>query len=310
VADGKGQSDLEPIVQSILSDPVLHFEGLLWLWDGPTDVQHLGDVNLVNVFTRILRALDLCRHDARLSRDQLRRISQRARSVLSARKYERYLRCLEGLQPGMASAIRTPLRRLETLGRAVRDDLLRILERKFPPLEAAAKKKMPWERNDVLFVTQEGYAKKQAEIEHHVTVKMKENAKAIGAAAERGDLSENSEYKFALEERDLLSARLGQMNAEMTIAQVLKPEDVPEDFVGVGTRAVFRRVGGSDEYVMHFVGPWDADIEKGWFNYKAPLALSLMGMRVGDTVDLDHDGANGSFELVELSNVLAEVSEA
>ncbi len=73
----------------------------------------------------------------------------------------------------------------------------------------------PWKREDILFATRAGISRKQEEIDHHVNVKMAENARAIGAAAERGDLSENSEYKFALEERDLLRARLAQMNSEI-----------------------------------------------------------------------------------------------
>ena len=36
----------------------------------------------------------------------------------------------------------------------------------------------------------------------------------LGEAASRGDLSENSEYKFAIEERNLLRARLAQLNSE------------------------------------------------------------------------------------------------
>ena len=158
----------------------------------------------------------------------------------------------------------------------------------------------------MLYVTQTGLAKKQAEIEHHVNVKMAENARAIGRAAERGDLSENSEYKFALEERDLLRARLAQMNAEVARAQVLNPEEVPTDQIGVGTRVVFRRLADGERYEMTFAGPWEASAEKGWFNYQAPLSQSLMGKRAGEVVDFDHSGVVGPHAIESVHNALTE----
>jgi transcription elongation factor GreA len=134
---------------------------------------------------------------------------------------------------------------------------------------------------------------------------MRDTARAIGAAAEKGDLSENSEYKFALEERDLLRARLAGMNAEMAIAKVIAPDDVPTDRIGVGTRAVFRRVEDGERYEMTFVGPWDTGAA-GTLNYKAPLAQTLMGKRIGEQFDFEHGDASGRYELVELHNALRE----
>ena len=150
-------------------------------------------------------------------------------------------------------------------------------------------------------------ARKQNEIEHLVNVKMRENAKAIGDAAERGDLSENSEYKFALEERDLLRARLAQMNSEVAAASVLSVEAVPTDHAGIGTEVALRRVPDGESYTICFVGPWEADGAKGRFNYKAPLALKVLGKRVGDRAEFDHSGASGTYEVVALKNGLAPV---
>jgi transcription elongation factor GreA len=160
-------------------------------------------------------------------------------------------------------------------------------------------------RDDVLFVTREGLSRKQQEIDHHVNVKMRENAKAIGRAAEHGDLSENAEYKFALEERDLLRARLAQMNAEVEAAELITPEEVPVEHVGIGTKAIFKRVRDGEPYELSFLGPWEADAEKGRLNYRAPLAQAVLGKRIGDTIEFDHTGAAGTYEIVALENALA-----
>ena len=305
VQAGKGRADFEPAITRIMADPIPHFEALLWLWDGPSKPDSITDLAAITILTRILRALEECRRSEQVSKETDKRITSRAKSVLSARKYERYHECLQSLEPGMAGALRTQINRVDYLGRVVREDMLKHLGHYFPTIDKR-QEVPPWAREDVLYVTKAGLLRKQKEIEHHVNVKMKENSRAIGEAAARGDLSENSEYKFALEERDLLRARLGQMNDEVAKAQVLDPADVPEDQVGIGTKAVFRRVTDGQDYEMTFLGPWEADGQKGLFNYLAPVPQKIMGKRIGSTVQLDHGDTSGEYELVAVENVLAE----
>ena len=302
---GRGLEDFQPIVQQILSSPVDHFEALLWLWDGPTNEERITDLAPVTILSRILRTLEESRRSDQIPKETARRMAGRARAVLSARKHERFDRCLAKVESGMAVALKTQIRRLDSLGRAVREDMLSRLRHHFPALDSQPAV-APWTRDDVLFVTELGLVRRQREIDHHVNVKMRDNARAIGEAAARGDLSENSEYKFALEERDLLRARLGQMNAEVAQAQILDPGAVPTEHVGIGTKAVFARVGDGDRYEMAFLGPWEANIEEGVYNYLAPLSQKILGMRVGDTVDFDHAGRSGTYELVAIENALAE----
>jgi transcription elongation factor GreA len=300
---GCTRTDLEPVVQKIIAAPAPHFGALLWLWDGPTYSELSAGVSPVTVLSRILRALADSRRVDAISRDQEKEMSQSGRSVLAARGYAQLDKCLNGIDPGMAVALRTQVNQVENLGRTVTNQLLRKIGAKIPPREAEPAV-MPWAREDIVYTTEAGFARKQDEIDHHVNVKMKENAKAIGLAAEKGDLSENSEYKFALEERDLLRARLAQMNSELQDARVMSPGEVPTDHIGIGTRAVFKRVTDGSPYEMTFVGPWDADHERGLYNYKAPLAQTILGKRVGDRMEFTHSAATGTYEVAELHNGL------
>ena len=296
-------ADLAPVVQQILASPATYFDALLWLWDGPTLAELASQTASLTVLTRILGTLDECRRGDTIPKEQAKQIASRARTVLSARRYERFRECLQGIDREMAFALRTRINQLDNLGRAVREDILKLIAGAFPLREVEAVVP-PWSREDVLYATQAGLTRKRQEVEQHVNVKMKENARAIGAAAERGDLSENSEYKFALEERDLLRARLAQMNSEIASARVMTPGDVPTDHVGIGSRVIFRRVEDGAPYEITFVGPWEADQAKGWVNYKAPLAQGVMGKRIGDRVTFDHSAASGTYEIVELHNAL------
>ena len=301
---GCTDDELGLICERILQSPVEYFEALLWLWDGPAKAEVGAPAQPIAVLMRILRALDDARLSDTVPRKKRNAMGARARSALSARKYERFGLCLETLESGMALALRTQLQRSEALGRAVREDLLKRISARFPFLEQD-REVAPWAQEEVVYVTKAGLARRQKEIDEHINVKMRENARAIGRAAEHGDLSENSEYKFALEERDLLRARLAQMNQEIAIAKVIDPEEISTDHIGIGTQAVFRRRSDGREYEMSFLGPWEADVAKGVFNYKAPLPQRLMGKRAGDVVEFDHTGAEGEYEIIAVRNALA-----
>ena len=307
--DGWDRSKFESVVQAILESPVDHFEALLWLWDGPARVDQLPVPPLPALLSKILGALEECRRNDAIPRATTKRIGIRARAVLSARKYERFRRCLDELDPGFGRTFRARIDRLDSLGRSVAADLSSEIRHRFPPATVTVEA-YPWELDDVLYCTSEGFARKQDDIDHHVNVTMKKNAKAIGDAAERGDLSENSEYKFALEERDLLRARLAQMNSELAAARVIVLEDVPTDHVGVGTKVVMKRIEDGEPYEISLVGPWEADIDKGWVNYKAPLASKILGLKIGDTVEFDHSAAKGTYEILALDNALAQAASS
>lgn len=300
---GRPISDIHAVVQRILSLPIESFDALLWLWDGPKNDEVLEGTTPVTVLTRILRALDDCRRDDRVPRALAKKLANRARSVLGARRYERFVALVKSIDRGMAVALRSQIAQLDNLGRSVPEDMITHLSRAFPmrdqqPIVPA------WQREDILFVTEAGMTRKRAEIDHHVNVKMRDNARAIGAAAEHGDLSENSEYKFALEERDLLRARLGQMNTELSMAKVVAPSSVATDRVSFGTRVVFHRVGDGAEYEMTFVGPWEADHSRGLFNYRAPLAQAIFGKQIGDLVEFEHGETSGQYRIAAIHNGL------
>lgn len=304
---GYTAQQFDPIVQEIISEPVDHNEALLWLWDGPGVEAARPNLPALTLLRRILAALEKCRTRDEIPKPVSRRIGQRSRTILAARKYDRFAQCVDEIESGMATALYNQIFRLDNLGRAVYEDVLNLIRAKHT-IRRETKQVIPqWAREDVLFVTEEGMSRKQAEIDHHVNVKMKENARAIGEAASHGDLSENSEYKFALEERDLLRARLAQMNDEMSKAQVINPDDVPLDRVGVGSRVTFRKVDGAEEYEMLMLSPWEADIDQGRLNYKAPLPQRLMGKTLGERVDLDHIVDPGTYEIVRLGNALIDV---
>lgn len=290
---------MEALVAMIISEAATTYPALFWLWDRGLYRDRWQRAAPITVLTRILSLLGDVRRSDKYAPQVVKNVCGMARATLSARKYERFEACLNDIEPGMAAALRTQVQRLDNLGRKVEEDLLNRIRSRFPELYHTAAK-APWEQEDVLYATAEGIARCEAEIQELVNVKMRDNAKAIGAAAEKGDLSENSEYKFALEERDLLQARLAQMRKEFAIARPLHPDDVPRDHVSVGSRVALRHVETGLTKSLTLLGSFDACAEDHIYNYKAPLAQEMMGHKIGDQIEIASMSPPGLYEIVGL----------
>jgi len=81
-------------------------------------------------------------------------------------------------------------------------------------------------------------------------------------------------------------------------------ENVSADRVNIGTRVSLASTDGSHRREITILGPWDADIEQGIYNYKAPLCMKLKNLRPGDTITLDLDDAEKEYRIESISNAL------
>ncbi|RMF73233.1 MAG: hypothetical protein D6744_15885, partial [Planctomycetota bacterium] len=253
---------------------------------------------LIRTLHAIGRALDA-------KTDAAKAFRQRVKSALQLRDYARARECLANVDEHRAITLRRQIEQIDGLGDNAPARLLAELRELHPALWHKPQVRLePWEDPDVLWNTAAGIQKKTEERDHLVNVEMRENAKRIGEAASHGDLSENSEYKFALEERDFLRARLAQMNNELSIAQAIDAAGVPTDRVGIGSRVVLRPVEGGEQRELTILGPFDTDIDRRIYNYRAPICQQLLGKSRGARVTLALDGVESEFEIAEIANGL------
>ncbi len=136
-----------------------------------------------------------------------------------------------------------------------------------------------------IFLTPEGRAKLEAELEHLRSVRRAEVAERIHSAKEEGDIMENSAYDEAKNEQAFVEGRI------MTIEQMLKNaviinETRSKDSVGLGSVVTIVERGASDEDVFHIVGSAEADPDRGRISNESPVGRALLGKRVGDEVQV------------------------
>lgn len=279
-----------PVVEAAMADPGRFTDAFMWLWKGPTVKVPLPLPPALEMFNT---ALTLCgparQSEGKAAGQTTNEMRARVRTGLSARNYEPYAAVLKTIDLPMAKALRRQIERAEGLGPSVQSEMLNRLTRAFPELYVKVEKSM-WEDDESLYFTRAGLKAREGELDELVNVKMRENAKAIGEAAALGDLSENSEYKFALEERDLLRARVAQINSELALAKILDPAAVPTDHVSIGQRVTMRNVNNGEKRVLIILGVGDSNTETGTYAYQTPLAMQIMGLKRGETVEMSFDG--------------------
>ncbi len=299
---------VEPVqafVDEGLSDLAEHPELVYWLWKGPKKKKELNLPSDDELFKSIVDTASALGRTVAAEDEVIKAFRERTKAALALRDFAKARRCMEQLSEAAAVPLRHQLDRLEGMGDVVRMRLLDLLRDVYPQLWVVKRRRIePWADPETLWATPEGIERRKAERDDIVNVQMRENAKRIGEAASHGDLSENSEYKFALEERDLLRARLAKVNEELAKARPIEPQEVPEEHVGVGSRVRLRNVDDGSERIMTFLGPFETDTEQGIYSYQAPVAQQLMGQHVGDQVTLTVDGLDVTYEVVHVENAL------
>jgi len=135
-----------------------------------------------------------------------------------------------------------------------------------------------------LIVSQESFDMHKHEYEELIGVKIPENKEAISIAREHGDLKENSEYKMARQDQDILLARKAQIEADLSRATISDFKDAATDIVSVGS--VVELVEGStgEKHRYAILGAWDSNPERSILSYKTPLGQSLLGKGAGESV--------------------------
>jgi transcription elongation factor GreA len=155
-------------------------------------------------------------------------------------------------------------------------------------------------KEDQLLVSRESFERKRAEYETIVSKKIPENSKAIATAREHGDLKENSEYKMAKQDQQVLMAQKSQLERELARARITDFKDASVEQVSVGSVVEVKGPGGA-ALTYTILGVWDGDPDRHVISYKTPLGAALMGKRSGDTVKVKTGASEDHYSIVSIA---------
>jgi len=142
------------------------------------------------------------------------------------------------------------------------------------------------------------------ELKHLKTVERPRIVEAIAAARAHGDLRENAEYHAAKEQQGLSEARIRDIEAKLSNAQVIDVTRLaPGGRVVFGSTVHVVELGEGAEATYRIVGEDEADIKAGLMSVTSPIARALIGKQAGDTVEVATPGGSRSYEIVEVEYI-------
>jgi transcription elongation factor GreA len=153
-------------------------------------------------------------------------------------------------------------------------------------------------KEEQLLVSRSSYDRKREEYDTIVSKKIPENSRAIAAAREHGDLKENSEYKMAKQDQQVLMAQKTLLEKDLGRARITDFKEASAEQVGVGTIVQVKSNGKTSVYTI--LGAWDGDADKNIISYKTALGAALLGKKVGDTVTVKSGSGDEDYTIVSI----------
>lgn len=150
-------------------------------------------------------------------------------------------------------------------------------------------------------LTQEGYDEIIKEIKYLEDIKLPEVIIRVETARQYGDLSENAEYHSAKEDQELTETRIGDLQAILQNATIVK-QTSKTSAVGMGSQVTVQISSAKSKKKtdFHMVGEYEADPKLGKISLASPIGKALMNKKKGDKVEVKTPAGIAEYEILEI----------
>ncbi len=152
------------------------------------------------------------------------------------------------------------------------------------------------------FLTREWYDKLINELQELKQEKLPAVLERLAEAKAMWDLSENFEYKSAMEDKDFINSRIAEITnliADVEIVEKEKDIKKSDKVVDFGSKVTVSIEDDDKEYQVSIVGTWEIGIEDGLkISFESPLGQAIRGKKVGDTVKMRHEGGRKDVKII------------
>ena len=152
----------------------------------------------------------------------------------------------------------------------------------------------------IIYLSQEGYDKLKAELQHLKSVDRPSVISQIAEAREKGDLSENAEYDAAKEAQGLLEARIVKLENDVANARVLDKTEMDISTVHLLTKATIKNTISGLEMTYAIVSESEADLAAKKISVTSPIGKGLLGKAIGEIAEIKTPNGIIHFEIIDI----------
>ncbi|VEU76117.1 transcription elongation factor GreA [Mycoplasmopsis columboralis] len=136
-----------------------------------------------------------------------------------------------------------------------------------------------------IYLAKETLEKYKKEYEHLVNVERPAVQNALKEARAQGDLSENAEYDAARDRQGVVEGRINELESILDRAEII--ENANSALIGIGATVTLKFIETGEIKNITIMGTHDANPFEDKISNKSPLAVSIMGKKTGDVVEVD-----------------------
>lgn len=151
--------------------------------------------------------------------------------------------------------------------------------------------------NDVHYITAEGLAKLEQELEV-LLEKRKATTLRIEEAIKMGDLSENAEYSDAKEEQAFIEGRIAEIDVLLKSSEVIKKKRHSAT-IGVGSKITIK--SGRHEQTFTIVGSEESNPADGLISLESPLGKAFIGHKKDEKVTVETPRGKMVYTVVDVA---------
>ena len=149
-------------------------------------------------------------------------------------------------------------------------------------------------------MTLDGFNDLESELRRLKTVERPEIIRAIAAAREHGDLSENAEYHAARERQAFVEGRVADIEDLIRRAEVIDVSKLKGKVIRFGATVKLADEDTDEKVTYQIVGEHEADIKGGRLSVTSPLARALISKSVGQSAEVTTPNGAKSYEVMSV----------
>lgn len=146
------------------------------------------------------------------------------------------------------------------------------------------------------YLTKEGYENLKKELDFLINSEKPRNLEEVKEARAQGDLSENADYHAAREEQAEIAQKIKILEAKLENAEIIKA--VSNDFVAMGSFVTIKYTDDDEEDEYQIVGNMEADPLDSKISNESPIAVALLGKKIGDVAEVESPNGTYSVEVI------------
>lgn len=142
--------------------------------------------------------------------------------------------------------------------------------------------------------------KLQDELKQLKGIRRPQVAKALEEARAHGDLKENAEYDAAKQEQALLEARIRELEDKLSRVRLLEDENITGEHVSIGCVVTVKDLKSKQQEIYRIVGEEEADFAQNKISLRTPIAIGLIGKKIGDKTDIRVPAGLLQYEILKI----------